>query len=589
MIYFIIRINDVEPYVQNCKQCVFETAFADPKYAEIVGCIREIDRIRDSAKEYTDLLIAKHPSIQTIMSKINEASKRIETRHVARTLPETIRLIRDICHNNKNIIIQEIELDMSYHTDPNNENCFHVPREYQIKNTWTFGTEFLEYIFEESLIVIQDQGCELMAIAIKSQNLGMIDYLVNAGVDINYKLQPDSPDDILDGYDDYVELAAVHNFETVKYLLNKGCHYATSALNSYDNPKILEEIIAYINLDEMSLEAKAAIVASCFFNLNALLALEKAGVMITNEMMEIIICCHDDRMDDVLEQYAIEHMISLGLNVKYFHWTYENALVEGNQKVIELFEKNGIFEHDKPASFLGYVATCNLKSLEHLLNQGVDPDEDQEEIRHVFIRSMCDVRFLRLLEPYLKDPDESLFNAVLNETNALYCVAKYEYLVDGICFLIDHGATSYCKLFAILAMRYLEVLHAILERKPEIDIEIDVKAIISAYSTVCHLVKDFLPSFSLAETIIFVNKEENFEATLELILKRKVDLDASRLQLLFQKCLEMLTEHAHYYFVPSASILIRKARFLAKHGYLESAFVDTFIASIGEVNAVNLE
>lgn len=590
MTNFIIKLDNNEPCVHDCKQCVFETAFADPKYAELLDCIREIDRIRDTSgnKKYADNLISKHPQIQTILDKVNDASKRIETRHEARTLPEAIRYIRNNCHTNWNkninIIIQEIESETICHTNQYNENCFHIPIDYDIKNTWNFGIPFLEYILQQKLIVIKDQACELMACAIIFQDLDMIDYLINAGADINYKASSDSQDDVLDGYDNYVDLATTQNFEVVKHILNKGCSYAASALEFYTDPKILDEIITFINFDNMTFGDKAAIVASCFYNLNALKALERVGVIISNEMMEIIVYDHDDLVNDSLEQDALEYMISRGLSVKYLKSMYGNALSEGKQGVIQLFEKNGIFEYYKPASFLKYVVTCDSKSLQYLLNQGVDCDEDQEEIRQVFIGCMCDIHHIRLLEPYIKDPDVYLFNAVFDKLNTQYWFTENKPVIDGVCYLIDHGATSYHKSLAFFAMRHLEILHAILERKPEIDIEFDTRETLSKSSTVYCLVQDLLPNFSLAEIIIFINKNEDFESTLELILERKANLDTSRLKLLFQKCMEVLTV-SNFYLVSPAPVLIRKARFLANTGYLESGFVDIFIADAEKIQS----
>lgn len=556
----------------HCNQCILETSLGNPEDAHKIYKILEKDEndVVDIPLDIPTELFEKYPDLQKIINKILYNSIIAVGRYNASKITNISSLFMGTfsTHNMdcfEDLKILEIKPSEIFHHDVN--PCFiHVSDEYEVIKTWSFNVEFIEYLLQEDLM-IELCGYDLMTMSIMIGSLEVIDYLIDVGVDINHQ-----QDFSMLSFQNYVELAAIKGIHVLKHVLSHGCRPIVSIIGTCNIQGVLDEIMPYFKIDEMSPDEKYDLAVYLILNmdLEIIQCFEKQGLMITNEILDHI------QDDDYLAYSPIHHktvkyLLSLGISAKFFYGSYEEALIYDKLERMEILEKAGIFEHYEPARFLNAAAKRDSKILQHILDLGIDMN--QEQLRAAFVRaSPYNFENMMKLEPYIETLDLKLMNDALHQINDMQRRMNLDR--RGIDYLLDHEAEPSDFLLYSLALNDLQMLKILLEKRPEIDVMMEMPNNLSKAYIDNTIIGSSFNASNLLNIAIFFNHDSDFASTLEMMLKRPC-MDPDRLASVFERNFQAIVDCGNRGLRPDLAL---KAQFLAQHGYLSSAIADTLAA-----------
>ena len=283
MTYYLLQ-RDGENFPLHCKQCLLETLIEDSKDAQQ---IHEILNLRKNCDKIPADLIKKYPNMNEIIDRIFSYNWEVKDKYWACKITDIFKHFRFLMNNFIDSVdadvdlpdftLKEIKPAKIFHEDDKMTKFAHISNEYEVVNTWTYNPEFIEYLLEQG-ITMAEHGHNFMALAIEMNNLEVIDYLINAGIDINYKSN-NYDEDIGCDFSDYADLASMRNIRTLKHVLDRGCRYVESAVDACSNNGTISEIMPYFKFEEMSLDAKSKLACNLIFNnsISILKQFEKLG------------------------------------------------------------------------------------------------------------------------------------------------------------------------------------------------------------------------------------------------------------------------------------------------------------------------
>ena len=485
--------------------------------------------------------------------------------------------------NPRKLSILEIEPETIFHQDPYVKGTQHISCDFDVVRSWAFNTEFIKHLLQDGLTIEKD-GHYLMCLAIKIRDMKMVDYLIDVGVDINYQIERENTAAFNESGFYYTtrlpEIYAAHNyadlaiesddFEVLRHILDRGCCYATSTIEACIYNDSIRKLMPYIKVNEMSLSSKCETLSILILSgdVDALKMFEKAGLVITNEMAD---GCGNLAIN-YIDSSMVKYLISLGISAKHFRVAYRQAIVDEDSETIEQIEKAGIFEYYKPAEFLAAAVLTTVETVRHILDLGVDSEQDQIEIREAFSDSLRNVKIMKILEAYVNDLDPELASQTLAKlANFTMREGEIEMCMEGIDRLISSGAKPQINILCMTALSNMSFLELMLRKFPEIDLKMDVAKEIGIIRGKDSEIDE---KCSLLEVVVFLGPH-NFESVLNLMLERLPDLDADRLMTLFQKIAIKFSGPKSIYGNYYSQGLLKRARFLAEKEYLSHAFVES--------------
>lgn len=452
-------------------------------------------------------------------------------------------------------------------------NChIHIMGEYHLVDEWRFDIPFVEYVLRDGIKVV-DKKCRFMEWAIRTENLELIDYLIDNGVNLNNKHRIQHVSGFVERID-YAYAAASTSAHVLHYMLKRGCHDLSSVISfRVVDTELVRSLIPYCIIKDWTFEQKCDVASSLVLgeSLEILQEFEAIGLEITADIMDEIIGCNNDDTSYIpcfIEEDIAYYLISKDISAIYFHDTYENACCNANLNLMNQLEKAGIFEFYRPAKFLNQAALSHkIEILEHILKCGVDPEVDKHKIEKSF-PSMCqflDAKCIALMKPYIDMSKKDLI--LKTAANYLQYSKDKSKIITMTDYFLENRALSPDDLVFMVAASRIDLLEYVFDKVNDFNFNTRAKVIDVMRHTTPWLNNNKWSDLemSLAEIVVFINSNSGFESTLDLLLERQL-IDPERI-------IEMTRQIIDIFHASNSYYIYIKLRYLMTKGVFDKNYV----------------
>lgn len=580
---YYLALFDGKPQPLLCKECYLRRQVENPDLVERILNVynRHICAIYELYSSESDSEFIVDTDYQTVLDKINDIKPYCKDVHcilkdmiLCRVTDATKMEIFGIskiseyisekllpCDQLSNISFAEIilpDMEISHH---HYYGSLHVTNNYEIVQTWKFNRDFVKHLMSQNLDIIS-ASTVLFNIAIQNRDFEMLDELIASGADININIRTSGC------HRNCAIAAAETGHDVLKCVLNYGCRHVVDALVvciRKSDREMAQIIFPFCEMEAVSLNDKICLISVLIQRRDTIEFFEdfrKAGLVITDEIINKL----QPTIKNMMKRDVVEYLLSIGISVACFRNIYTSSCISSKLEILKLLEKNGFFEHYKPAEFLVY-ATGKKDIMEHLLNLDVDTISDHKAIRKAFINSCPKgADHAEILEPYLNTLDQELLKDAM--IHLIYCGLNTQQRINGFNYLLAKGAVLSNHLVFLAAMYDAIFFECIIDLELEFDVNFNLRyeELVSIYNPSISFFLNMTrihKYISLIEIVIF---KGNYERLFIKLVQRGAKVDSQRLTTIFSEYLNPEYEHREH--------LKPCAKFLIENGYLDMIIQD---------------